>query len=85
MKVTLIGFKSVDFTDEDNGKHIEGMNLFISYPDADVVGKAAEKQFINKTVFDDFGVSPELLKKYIDKEINIEYNRRGKIGSLTVT
>lgn len=83
MKVTLIGFKSIVF-DDDNGKKVEGINLFIGYPDVNTVGIAAERQFIYKEVFDGFGVSPELLKKYVGKEINIEYNRRGKIGSLAV-
>ena len=83
MKVTLLGFKSVDFTD-DNGARVEGINLYIGYPDSNTVGKAAERQFIYKEVFDGFGVSPELLAKYINKEINIEYNRRGKVGGLTV-
>lgn len=85
MKVTLIGFKSVDFTDEESGKHVEGISMYLSYPDAGVIGKSSERQFIDKAVFEGFGVSPELLGKYVNKDINVEYNRRGKIASLTVT
>lgn len=85
MKVTLIGFKSVDFVDRETGKNVNGVNVFISYPDAGTTGKCAEKSYISAEVFNSFGVSLELLEKYIGKDINIEYNKRGKIGNLTVT
>lgn len=84
MKVTLIGFKTVDFTDEDSGKKVQGISLYISFPDADTVGEACERQFVNKSIFDAAGITSKMLEELINDEINIEYNRRGKIGSVSI-
>ncbi len=84
MKVTLIGFKTVDFTDEDSGKKVQGISLYISFPDADTFGEACERQFVYKSIFDAAGITSKMLEELINDEINIEYNRRGKIGSVSI-
>lgn len=84
MKVTLIGFKSVDFTDEESGKEVQGISLYISFPDADVVGEACERQFVKKSILDAAQITSKMLEELINDVINIEYNRRGKIGSISI-
>lgn len=84
MKVTLIGFKTVDFTDEESGKRVNGISLYISFPDADTVGEACERQFVSSKILDDSGIKADDLEEFINGEINIEYNRKGKIGSISI-
>lgn len=84
MIVTLIGFKTVDFTDEDSGKKVQGISLYISFPDADTVGEACERQFVSSTILDAYGIKAADLQEFINGEINIEYNRKGKIGSISL-
>ena len=65
MKVTLVGFKSVDFKD-DNGDRGQGIKLFIAYPDDNTVGCAAEGKFIRENVFAGFGITPQQLADWHD-------------------
>lgn len=83
MKVTLLGFKSVDFPN-DRGERVQGITLFIAYPDENVVGVATEKKFIGQTVFDGFGISAEQLADSIDMAIDVEFGRKDKIVGLKV-
>lgn len=83
MKVTLIGIKSVDFTD-DNRKRVEGYNLFIGYPDANTVGQATDRQFIFKDKLEGYGVTAKELKEFVNGEISIEYNKQGKICAVSI-
>lgn len=83
MKVTLLGFKSVDFKNND-GERVQGMNIFIAYPDENVVGVAAEKKFIGQPVFDGFGISPEKLADSIDTVVDVEFGRKDKIVGLKI-
>ncbi|MCM1334600.1 MAG: hypothetical protein NC084_00080 [Bacteroides sp.] len=83
MKVTLLGYKTVDFENE-RGETIEGINLFIAYPEENTVGSAAEKKFINSQIFDGFGVSSKQLEKAIGCVIDVEYGPRNKIVGLSI-
>lgn len=83
MKVTLTGFKSVDFLN-DRRERVQGMNIFIVYPDENVVGLAAEKKFISQTVWDGFKITPEQLADSIDTAIDVEFGRKDKIVGLKV-
>lgn len=83
MKVTLLGFKSVDFLN-DRGERVQGITLFIAYPDENVVGVATEKKFIGQTVFDSFKISAEQLADSIDTVVDVEFGRKDKIVGLTV-
>lgn len=46
--------------------------------------KLCERQFVNKSIFDAAGITSKMLEELINDEINIEYNRRGKIGSVSI-
>lgn len=83
MKVTLLGFKSVDFKN-DRGERVEGVNIYIMYPEDNVVGSAAEKKFIGQTVFDGFGITPDMLADSIGTVIDVEFGRKDKIVGLSV-
>lgn len=51
MVVTIIGMKSIDFTNKE-GERIKGTNLIYTYEpfdDASVVGRLADKVFISDT------------------------------------
>ena len=83
MKCNLVGFKTLDFTD-NAGKEVKGIKLFLAYPDTDVTGNATEDVFIRQNLFDTFGLSLDDLSGLVDTVINIEYGRKGKILGLTV-
>lgn len=83
MKVTLLGFKTVDF-DNERGETIEGINLFIAYPEENTVGSASEKKFINQKVFDSFGVSEKDLEAAVGCVIDVEYGPRNKVVGLRI-
>ena len=78
MKVTLVGFKSVDFKD-DNGDRVQGIKLFVAYPDENTVGCAAEGKFIRENVFSSFGITPQQLADSVDCVIDIEFGVKNKI------
>lgn len=83
MKVTLMGFKSVDFLN-DRSERVQGITLFIAYPDENVVGLAAEKKFIAQAVWDGFKISAEQLADSIDTAVDVEFGRKDKIVGLKI-
>ena len=83
MKCTLLGFKSIDFTD-NNGKRIDGVKLFVAYPDSGTEGQAAEGKFIDRSVFDSFGVSYKELSDAFGCAVDLEYGPRNKVVGLSV-
>lgn len=83
MKCTLIGFKTVDFTNTD-GNRVEGINLFLAYPDSNVVGQVAEKKFVSSEIFDNFGVTADELENSVGCVINAEYGPKSKLVGLSL-
>lgn len=83
MKVTLVGFKSLNFTDTEGNK-VEGIRLYIAYPDDDVIGCAVDTAFIRQNVFDGFGVTEDQLADAVDCAVDVEYGRKGKIVGFKV-
>lgn len=83
MKVTLVGFKSVDFKD-DNGDRVQGIKIFIAYPDDNTVGCAADSKFIRQNVFDGFGITVEQLADSVDCVIDIEFGMKNKLVGITL-
>lgn len=81
MKVTLVGFKSVNFKDND-GKKVEGVKIFYVHPDENVVGNACDGKFIQQNVYDSFKISYEQLNDLIDCVISLEFNQYGKVVGL---
>lgn len=83
MNVTLVGFKSLDFTDRE-GKQICGTKIFYAYPDANVVGNAVDGCFINENVFESFGISKLKLEDAIGTVIDADFDRKGKIVGIYI-
>lgn len=79
-KWTVVGFRSVNFTDEKTNKQINGYSLFLlRSPNDDenkVTGQICEKLF----------VSSEYVKYTPDvgDEIVLVYNKYGKVSSIQV-
>ena len=63
MKVNLIGLRALDF-ENDKGDQVQGIKLFIAYPDDNVYGNCTESRFIMADRFDKLGLN---LKDLIDK------------------
>ena len=74
----VIGIRYVDFNAQD-GKHVTGVSLFCSYPiTKNGSGVGVEKFFLSDAKLGYCGYKPE-----IGDEINVQYNRYGKVDSVT--
>lgn len=74
MKAFLKGYSEVNFK-TDRGDHIEGLNLYVSYEDNNVIGEKCERFFVNKDI-----AIPNL---NVGDSLNLFFNHRGKIESIT--
>lgn len=86
MKCTLLGFKSVDFED-DNGNKISGVKIYYSYPDVsddDLIGDMTDSKFINKKAFDSFPVTVKDLNDNLGCAFDIEFNPNKKVIGLCI-
>ena len=79
-KWTVVGFRSVNFTDEKTNKQINGYSLFLlRAPNDDenkVTGQICEKLFVSSEYVK---YTPEL-----GDEIVLVYNKYGKVSSIQV-
>lgn len=74
----IIGKRTVSF-DAQDGKHISGVSLFCSYPiTKNGEGVGVEKIFLSDSKLAYCGYFPEL-----GDEINVQYNRYGKVESVS--
>lgn len=81
MKHTLLGIRPMSFVDDKTGELIEGTKIYASYESGaqDLVGKETVDIFLRTEQV------PEDLEAYIGEEINIEYNRKGKLAKLSLS
>lgn len=84
MKVTLVGVKDVKAFKSREGDTIDGVKLFIAYPDSGTVGSVCESKFVDRNVFDSFGVSFDELTGFLGTVINVEFSPNKKVVGLTV-
>lgn len=84
MKCTLLGFKSLDFKNNE-GEKVEGIKLYLAYPDEKTVGTECDAKFINQKVFDSFGISYEALADAVDTVINVEFGMKNKVIGLNLS
>lgn len=76
--MTVIGRRKVEFTAQD-GNQIQGVSLYVSYPiTKNGEGMAAEKIFLSAKKLENLDFLPE-----IGDEINVQYNRYGKVDTIT--
>ena len=84
MKVTLVGVKNIDAFETYDGKTVDGIKLFIAYSDANTYGNVSESKYIDRKVFNDFGVKLDDLVNHIGKVIDCEFNPKQKIVGITI-
>lgn len=84
MTVKLLGVRPVKFPDKETGEVVEGLSLYIAYPDEDVYGVVADKKFVIDDTIERLKVSREKLIEAIDTDINIETNPRGRLSAIVL-
>ncbi len=83
MKCTLLGFKSLNFKNNE-GEKIEGIKLFLAYPDEKTVGTECDAKFINQNVFNNFGITMEALADAVNCVVDVEFGMKNKVIGLSL-
>ena len=83
MKVSLVGVHDMNFTSRD-GNEINGVKVFIAYPDENTYGNVAESKFIQRNVYDSFKLPVEKLIAKIGEVVNVEFDPKKKIVGITL-
>ena len=83
MKVSLVGVQDMNFTSRD-GNEINGVKVFIAYPDENTYGNIAESKFIQRNVYDSFKVSVDKLIEKIGEVVSVEFDPKKKIVGITL-
>ena len=73
MKVHVYGFRNVDMQDQDTGRRISGVSLYIGYPNDGVEGMQTAKVFINSAMLTNYKFTPR-----VGVDVNIEYGPTGR-------
>ena len=84
MKCTLLGFKSLDFENKEGDK-VEGIKLFLAYVDENTVGCECDAKFINRNVFDTFGITIDKLADSVNSVVDVEFNMKNKVVGLSLS
>lgn len=79
MKVVLCGVQVLNF--ELNGEKVDGMKLFMHYVTPEVVGEWAGDVFVQREKMADIFLVDPL--QYVGEEVNMDFNRKGKLVSLS--
>lgn len=83
MKVSLVGVQDMDFKSRD-GNDINGVKVFIAYPDSNTYGNVAEAKFIQRNVFESFKLPVEKLIEKIGEVVNVEFDPKKKIVGISI-
>lgn len=75
MKAILRGVASLNFT-SNTGSHVEGTNLYISFPDKNVNGEKCERVFASTEIS-----FPDNIK--IGDTVNLFFNHKGRLEAIT--
>lgn len=73
-EMKVVGFRPVDFTDKNTGKHVSGISLFVIHAEVGVTGEAAEKLFLSNDKLEILGYTP-----VVGSTISITWGRHNKI------
>lgn len=79
----IVGIKKVDFTD-NQGKAVKGYKFHILEEEEGVIGKAAISFFMTSEKAEPIVCNFPSLDKLLGKEVNVVYNRFGKVASVTM-
>ena len=83
MKVSLVGVQDMNFTSRD-GNEINGVKVFIAYPDENTYGNVAESKFIQRNIYESFKLPVEKLIEKIGEVVNVEFDPKKKIVDITL-
>lgn len=83
MKVSLVGVQDMDFKSRD-GNDINGVKVFIAYPDSNTYGNVTESKFIQRNVYDSFKFPVEKLIEKIGEVVDVEFDPKKKIVGITL-
>ena len=81
-KVFLEGIQRLDFDTKD-GKHIDGYNLHVAFPDPHVIGKKTDTKFINSETWKKLEFSLDEISALVQREVNLETNLDGKVVGIS--
>lgn len=83
MNVSLVGVQDMDFKARD-GNDINGVKVFIAYPDSNTYGNIAESKFIQRNVYESFKIPVEKLIEKIGEIVDVEFDPKKKIVGITI-
>jgi len=75
MKVVLCGYSKVNFQ-ATGGDHIEGLNLYVTYEENNVIGEKSDRFFVKKEI-----PVPNLS---VGSLLEVSFTNRGKVSSINV-
>lgn len=81
-KVHLVGVQPLDFPNKE-GVQIKGINLHVNFEDDNVYGQKADTKFLSDVLCVNKGITIESLLPYLDTDIDIEVNLKGKVTGIT--
>lgn len=77
-KVKFVGLQDLDFVGRE-GDTIQGLKLYLTFQDENVMGLRAESKFINRQSCANFGFTVDSLSPLIGKDVELETNLKGHI------
>lgn len=79
MLVTLCGIRNLEEVHTRDGNIIDGVKLFIAYPEENVYGVLTDNKYIDRKVFSNFEISLNQLLENINCAIDVEFSPTKKI------
>lgn len=76
--MVIVGLKRVDFKDKD-GSLIQGVKVYVNYPEDNVEGMATDSFFLSDNKFSDYHDA-----LCVGSPIDVHYNKYGKISAITL-
>lgn len=77
MICTCLGYRRVDFVNDQKQRFV-GFNVFLSYPEANVTGLAADRIF-----FSDEFLRKSAIAFVVDKQYDVQFTRSGAVASVS--
>lgn len=81
MKVTLLGYRILDFIPKDSEKAVNGTKLFLAHSKRGVIGKIANPFFVPYEMLDIICID---MDKHLGQEVDAEFDSDGKLAGLTL-
>lgn len=77
-KVKFVGLQDLDFVGRE-GDTIQGLKLYLTFQDENVMGLRAESKFINRQSCSNLGFTVDSLMPLIGKDVELETNLKGHV------